>query len=120
MLAKQRKASEQNNHEEDKVEDEFKQMITKRAKRLKKVQSIFLCNRIKIMLYFQLEEEESLSKPPKSQPILKKSQTVAGEEKMQQKSAVISEAGDKTVIEQKSEFERVFAQLRGEKREMVC
>jgi len=106
VLAKQRKASEQNIQEvEEKVEDEFKKMVAERAKRLQK-----------------LEQEESLPIPPPTQPSMRKSQAVTGGEKMQKttkKSSVISEA-DKSVIEQESEFARVFAQLRGAKRELVC
>ena len=58
-----------------------------------------------------LSKEESEEDPAISKPNLTQCQP-------ERKSAVISDGG-KTVTEQESEFARVFAQLRGEKRELV-
>eukprot|EP00092_Neocalanus_flemingeri_P011526 GFUD01012421.1.p1 GENE.GFUD01012421.1~~GFUD01012421.1.p1 ORF type:complete len:195 (+),score=61.79 GFUD01012421.1:81-587(+) len=104
VLAKQRRASEQKSREaENEVEDEFKKMITERAKRLKK-----------------LEQEEGLPAPPTTQHNLTQCQAVKVKKISQtpKKSVVIS-GGEKSVMEQESEFARVFAQLRGENRELV-
>ena len=59
----------------------------------------------------QLSKEESAEDPAISKPNLTQCQP-------ERKSAVINDGG-KTVTEQESKFARVFAQLRGEKRELV-
>eukprot|EP00092_Neocalanus_flemingeri_P026564 GFUD01028788.1.p1 GENE.GFUD01028788.1~~GFUD01028788.1.p1 ORF type:complete len:181 (+),score=55.10 GFUD01028788.1:39-545(+) len=104
VLAKHRNASEQISQENvNEVEDEFKKMIRERAKRLKK-----------------LEQEEGLPAPPTTQHNLTQCQAVKIKNisQTQQKSEAISQDG-LSVIEQESEFARVFAQLRGENRELV-
>merc|ERR1711892_797453 len=98
VLAKHRKASEEKTREaENEVEDEFHKIISERAKRLEKM-------------------EHADSQPPPPPPTLHNhTQCKAGQQK---KYTEIREGG-KSLIEQESEFARVFAQLRGEKRELV-
>jgi len=98
-FAKYRKTSEQKNQETGKeFEDEFKKMLEERARKLE-----------------QMEVEDRISEQNLSQ--LQKVQ-LKKHSQPQNKPDVISES-KKSVIEQKSEFERVFTQLRGEKRELV-
>merc|ERR1712106_505738 len=95
VLAKQRRASEQREEAGQEVEDEFHKIITERAKRLE-----------------QLSKEEFPEEGALTKPNLTKCQP-------EKKSSVIGDGGT-SVIQQESEFEKVFAQLRREKRELVC
>merc|ERR1712106_205028 len=96
VLAKQRKASEQKSPEhKNEVEDEFKKVLSGRARRLEK-----------------LAHEESLA-------VEEHAQRNPGESKDKRGlKAVPSDRGE-SVIQNDSEFAKVFAQLRGEKMEMV-
>merc|ERR1719419_1820289 len=91
VLAKQRKVSEDKIKKEDKhIEDEFQRILTERAKRLEQV------------------AEEA----PTGASRVKVSNANA-------RSHLIETEG-KNVQEQETEYARVFAQLRGEKAELVC
>ena len=115
VLAKQRKASEQKSPEnKNEVEDEFKKVLSDRARRLEKVK----CDMKNVkyldadLMYLQLAHEESLA-------VEEHAQRNPGESKDKRGlKAVPSDRGE-SVIQNDSEFAKVFAQLRGEKMEMV-
>merc|ERR1711892_493945 len=95
VLTKHRRASEQKQEAENEVEDEFHRMITERAKRLQ-----------------ELSKEESPEEAALTKPTLTECQP--------EKKSSVSSGGGPSVVQQESEFEKVFAQLRREKRELVC
>merc|ERR1719312_1867826 len=90
VLAKQKKASEKKQLDEKEVENEFHQMLSERAKRLEQITDD------------EPTEEAGINKQNLS-------------EIQQDRKSSASSDKRSSVIDQESEFARVFAQLRGEK-----
>ena len=127
VLAKQRKASEQQSEKpEIEEEDEFQKVLSERAKRLEKVQISNNNLPSLISKYPQLTREESLAEPAIAKPnqdikVITDMKDIEDKKdiKVKKVSAAVTSDGVKSVTEEESEFARVFAQLRGEKRELV-